>query len=126
MVYSIHKRKTVYFYGNPYIAFGNFLVVIIDATNLQSGTDYFARNLYVRTITFPNLDVLMSNSKADGYAQWQYDGISSVYSDVNPGVFSRMALAFDIPSDGLAVGIVFGDKQARGPFIQFDDMPVED
>lgn len=124
-VNSIHKRKTVYSYGNPYIAFGHFLVVIIDATNLQSGSDYFARSLPVRAITLPAADVLMSNSKADRYAQWQYDGISSVYSDVNPGVFSRMALAFDIPDDTVAVGIVF-DAAVRGPFIPIIEMQSED
>lgn len=121
---SIHKRKTLYFYGDPYVAFGNFLIVILDATNLQSGSDYFARNLSVRVIPLPEFDVLMSNSKADRYARWQYDGVSSVYSDVNPGVFSRMALAFDVPNDALVAGIIFGEH-VRGPLVHFADMPIE-
>jgi len=36
---------------------------------------------------------------ASGYARWQYGGLSSIYTDVNPGNFVRMAFAVDLPDD---------------------------
>ena len=122
---SIHKRKTVYYYDSSFVAFGNFLVVIVDATNLQSGTDYFARNLGLLAASLPELKAHLASREASSYAQWQYDGISSMFTDVNPGVFSRMAIAFDIPPEATTVFLGFDDK-VWVKLIPFSDMPVED
>ena len=101
-VKEVHKRKAVYFYGDSYVAQGLFLIVIIDAVNLQSGTDYFGRNIKPYVVNYrPRGDepryVWRQSSTGTSYAQWQYDGISSIYTNVNPGVFTRMAMAFDLP-----------------------------
>lgn len=95
-VSELHKRKAVYFYSNSRVAMGYYLVVIIDATNLQSGTDYFARNLDPEVSDAAG-KVFSSSGAASGYAQWQYGGISSEYTDVNPGNFVRIAIAVDLP-----------------------------
>jgi hypothetical protein len=95
-VSELHKRKAVYFYSNSRVAMGYYLVVIIDATNLQSGTDYFARNLDPE-VTDAAGKLFSSSSAAGSYAQWQYGGISSEYTDVNPGNFVRIAIAVDLP-----------------------------
>ena len=97
-VIEVHKRKAVYFYDNSYIAQGHFLVVIIDAVNTQSGTDYFAANIRPYVADVPG-NSYAASSKGSGYAQWQYKGISSTYSDVNPGTMTRIGLAFDIPDN---------------------------
>lgn len=97
-VSELHKRKAVYFYSNSRVAMGYYLVVIIDATNLQSGTDYFARNLDPEVIDAAG-KVFSSSGAASSYAQWQYGGISSEYTDVNPGNFVRIAIALDLPEN---------------------------
>jgi uncharacterized protein YraI len=97
-VSEVHKRKAVYFYDYSYIAQGNFLIVVIDAVNIQSGTDYFANNLDPWVVDMPG-NVYNYQIKASGYAQWQLGGLSSPYTDVNPGNFVRIAMAFDIPPD---------------------------
>jgi hypothetical protein len=75
---------------------GYYLVVVIDATNLQSGTDYFDRNIDP-AVTDAAGKSYSTSSAASGYAQWQYGGISSVFTDVNPGNFVRIAIAVDLP-----------------------------
>lgn len=123
-VSEIHKRKAVYFYDNSRVAMGNYLVVIIDATNLQSGTDYFARNLDPE-VTDTAGTVFRVDGAASGYAQWQYGGISSVYTDVNPGNFVRIALAVDLPEATGAV-MLRTDSGHRFDLGNFSALSVED
>lgn len=94
-VSAIHKRKAVYFYDNAYVAMGHFLVVIIDGTNEQSGTDYFARNIKPDLIDDSGQSFDQS-PKGTAYAAWQYEGIAIDYTDVNPGNFVRLAMVFDV------------------------------
>jgi len=97
-VSAIHKRKAVYFYDESHVAMGRYLIVVIDATNLQSGTDYFDRNIAPWVTDEPGNTFGMAGT-ASGYARWQYGGLSSIYTDVNPGNFVRMAFAVDLPDD---------------------------
>jgi hypothetical protein len=97
-VSEVHKRKAVYFYDDAHVAMGRYLVVIIDATNLQSGTDYFDRTINPWVTDEPG-NVFSVSGTASGYARWQYGGISSIYTDVDPGNFVRIALAVDLPED---------------------------
>lgn len=94
-VVETHKRKAVYLFDTAYIAQGHFLILIIEAVNLQPGTASFAKNvdLYVADVPGKTYE---SSSKGSSYAAWQYSK-DSVYDDVNPGVVSRMAIAFDLP-----------------------------
>jgi hypothetical protein len=95
-VAEVHKRKTVYFYDESFIAMGHFLIVILEATNAQSGTDYFARNIEPWVTDDPG-NVYSLSGTGSGYARWQYGGLTSIYSDVNPGNFARIAIAYDMP-----------------------------
>jgi hypothetical protein len=95
-VSAVHKRKAVYFYDESYIAMGRYLIVVIDATNLQSGTDYFDRNIDP-WVTDMAGNEYSTRGTASGYARWQYGGLSSLYADVNPGNFVRIAFAVDLP-----------------------------
>jgi hypothetical protein len=97
-VSEVHKRKAVYFYGDAHVAMGRYLIVIIDATNLQSGTDYFARTIAPWVTDKPG-NVFDISGTASGYARWQYGGISSIFTDVDPGDFVRIAIAVDLPDD---------------------------
>ena len=123
-VSAIHKRKNVYWHNSSRAAMGHYLVVIIDATNLQSGTDYFARNI-VPWITDNTGNVFRANSSASSYAQWQYGGLDSIYTDVNPGHSVRMGLAIDLPTE---VGLVKLSTDASKwiDLGDFSTMPVED
>lgn len=95
-VSEVHKRKAVYFYDESHVAMGHYLIVVIDATNLQSGTDYFDRNIDPWVTDDPG-NVFSIEGTASGYARWQYGGLSSIYTDVNPGNFVRIAFAVDLP-----------------------------
>jgi hypothetical protein len=95
-VSELHKRKAVYFYDDPYIAMGRFLIVVIDAVNLQSGTDYFDRNIDPRVVDQSGKVFNMSGS-GSGYAQWQLGGLDSLFTSVNPGNGVRIAFAVDLP-----------------------------
>ena len=97
-VSAIHKRKAVYFYDESHVAMGRYLIVVIDATKLQSGTDYFDRSIAPWVTDEPG-NVFNRAGTASGYARWQYGGLSSIYTDVNPGNFVRMAFAVDLPDD---------------------------
>ena len=108
-VLETHKRKAVYLYNTPYIAQGHFLVVIIEAVNQQPGTAYFRKDVapYVEDVPGKGYS---SSSKGSSYAAWQYSK-DSEYDDVNPGVVSRMAIAFDLPDN-------LGDVLlSAGPFL---------
>lgn len=97
-VSEVHKRKAVYFYSDSHVAMGHYLVVVIDATNLQSGTDYFDRTIDP-WVTDQAGKVYGTSGTASSYAQWQYGGLSSLYTDVNPGNFVRIAFAVDLPDE---------------------------
>ena len=97
-VSAIHKRKAVYFYDESHVAMGRYLIVVIDATNLQSGTDYFDRTIAPWVTDEPG-NVFSVAGTASGYARWQYGGLSSIYTDVNPGSFVRIAFAVDLPDE---------------------------
>lgn len=94
-VSEVHRRKALYFYDTPRVAMGNYLIVIIDAWNELPGTDYFANNIHPYLTDLPG-NAWRENA-ASGYAQWQYGGLTSIYTDINPGNFVRYAMAFDIP-----------------------------
>ena len=95
-VSEVHKRKAVYFYNDAHVAMGHYLIVILDATNLQGGTDYFDRAIDPWVTDEPG-NVFDISGTASGYARWQYGGISSIYTDVDPGDFVRIAIAVDLP-----------------------------
>lgn len=95
-VSEVHKRKAVYFYGDPYVAMGHYLIVVVDATNLQSGTDHFDRNIDPWVVDAAG-KVFDIKGVASGYAQWQLGGLDSIFTSVNPGNFVRMAFAVDLP-----------------------------
>ncbi len=97
-VSEVHKRKAVYFYSRSHVAMGHYLVVVIDATNLQSGTDYFDRNVDPWVVDAAG-NVYGTSGTASSYAQWQYGGLSSLFTDVNPGNFVRIAFAVDLADD---------------------------
>ncbi len=94
-VSEVHKRKAVYFYDRSYIAQGHFLIVIIDATNLQPGTNYFMNSVRIHLTDLP-ANTYDYSGKGSSYAQWQYSK-DSVFTDVNPGATIRMAIAYDLP-----------------------------
>jgi hypothetical protein len=94
-VSEVHKRKAVYFYDRSYIAQGHFLIVIIDATNLQPGTNYFMNSVRIYLTDLP-ANTYDYSGKGSSYAQWQYSK-DSVFTDVNPGATIRMAIAYDLP-----------------------------
>lgn len=95
-VAEVHKRKTVYLYDNSFVAMGHFLIVIVEATNLQSGTDYFDRNIDPWITDDPG-NVYAPSGSASSRAQWQYGGLTSPYENINPGNFARIAIAYDLP-----------------------------
>lgn len=95
-VSEVHKRKAVYFYDNSYVAQGYFLVVVFDVWNEQSGTDYFDRLIDPYLTDVPGNRYLPS-SKGTGYSTWQFGGLGTVYSDINPGNLGRVVMAFDVP-----------------------------
>lgn len=97
-VSEIHKRKAVYWGRESYVAMGHFLVVIVDAVNEQSGTDYFSNNLGPYLTDDPG-NAYTESWKGTIYATWQYGGLDTSYTDVNPGKSLRFAMAFDIPDN---------------------------
>ncbi len=101
-VAEVHKRKTVYVYDNAFMAMGHFLIVIVEATNLQSGTDYFDRNIDPWITDGPG-NVYPPSSSGSSRAQWQYGGLTSPYENINPGNFARIAIAYDLPDSVGAV-----------------------
>ena len=124
-VTEIHKRKAVYFYGRPFVAQGHFLVVIIEAVNLQSGTDYFAHNLKPWITEAKAPTTYLPSSTGSTYAQWQYEGLSGIFTYVNPGNFSRIAVAFDLP-DNLEEIRLSTDIPRWVDLGNFSAMPSED
>ena len=123
-VLETHKRKAVYFYDTAYIAQGHFLVLIIEAVNLQPGTNYFAKNVDLYLTDAPG-KAYSSSSKGSSYAAWQYTK-DSVYDDTNPGVVSRMAIAFDLP-DNLGDVLVSTGKLLKWIYLgNFAQMKSED
>jgi hypothetical protein len=123
-VIEIHKRKAVYLYNTAYIAQGRFLVLIIEAVNLQPGTSYFAKDVPFYLTDVPGR-VYTSSGSGSSYATWQYSK-DSVYDNVNPGMVSRMAIAFDLP-DNLGDVLVSTGKHLKWIYLgNFAQMKSED
>ena len=123
-VLETHKRKAVYLGDTAYIAQGHFLVLIIEAVNLQPGTSYFAKNVDLYLTDAPGKSY-SSSSKGSSYGAWQYTK-DSVYRDTNPGVVSRMAIAFDL-SDNLGDVLVSTGKLLKWIYLgNFAQMKSED
>ena len=122
-VVEVHKRKVVYFYDSSYVAMGNFLIVVVEAVNLQSGTDYFAHNIRPY-VTDRASNVYDDSVKGSIYARWQLGGLDGFYTDVNPGQTIRMAEAYDIPEN---VGDVLLSTAIRKWIYlgNFSQMPLE-
>lgn len=97
-VKEIHKRKAVYWDRRSQVAMGHYLVVIIDAVNEQSGTDYFDRSVKPYLVDDAQ-QVYFEDGDGTFYATWQYSGISTIYTSVNPGNLVRIAMAFDLPDN---------------------------
>lgn len=97
-VSEVHKRKAVYFYSSSHIAMGHYLIVILDAVNEQSGTDTFDSNVDLRLVDSAGYKY-DDDWSGSSYAEWQYGGLSSIYTNVNPGNFVRIVLAFDLPDN---------------------------
>lgn len=123
-VKEVHKRKSVYFYGDPDVAMGNWVVVIMDAVNEQSGTDYFANNVKPYLIDDAGNTYRM-DGKASGYAEWQYGGLSSIYSDVDPGKLARIAVAYDVP-EGATNLTLSTDLPASISLGNYSEMEIEE
>jgi len=122
-VYDVKKRKAVYFYGEAYIAQGHFLLVFVEAINRKPGTSYFGELKPYVTDRAGN--VYRHSIKGSSYAQWQYEGLSSFYSDVNPGNVIRMVHAYDLPD---TVGdVMLSLKTPKWIYLgNFSSMPSED
>lgn len=103
----LHKRKAVYFYDDPYIAMGHFLIVVIDAVNQQSGSDYFDRNVDP-WVTDAAGKIFSTSGSGSGYAQWQLGGLDSLFTSVDPGKAVRIAFAVDLPDDTGRVRLTIG------------------
>lgn len=122
-VVEVHKRKVVYFYDSSYVAMGNFLIVVVEAVNLQSGTDYFAHNIRPYVVDKAG-NAYDDSVKGSIYAQWQLGGLDSFYTDVNPGQTIRMATAYDIP-DGVG-DVLLSTAILEWVYLgNFNQMPVE-
>ena len=89
---SLHRRGPYKWFRHP-----NYLVVIIDATNLQSGTDYFDRTIEPYVVDDPWSDTYFQSSAGTTYSKWQFGGLASTLTYVNPGDFVRIVMAFDVP-----------------------------
>ena len=123
-VSEVHKRKAVYFYDRSYVAQGHFLIVIIDATNLQPGTDYFMNSVRVYLTDLPG-NTYDYSWKGSSYAEWQYSK-DSAFKDVNPGVSVRMAIAYDLP-DSLGDTLLSTGKLLQWIYLgNFSAMQSED
>ena len=77
---------------------GHYLIVILDAVNEQSGTDNFDSNVDPFLVDGSGY-TYDEDWSATSNARWQYNGISSVYTGVNPGNFVRIAIAYDLPDN---------------------------
>ncbi len=122
-IYDVKKRKAVYFYDEAYIAQGHFLLVFIEAVNRKPGTASFGDlDPYVADLTGKEYEY---SSKGSWYAQWQYEGLSSYYDDVNPGNLIRIVHAYDLPDTvgDVTFGVNTGQKIYLG---NFSAMPSED
>ena len=96
-VLEVQKRKAVYFYDEAYIAHGHFLILEMEVTNNQSGTAHFGEQM--AWLTDKPGNVYHEDSKAGRYVAWMRGGRDSIWTDVNPGVTRRLAVAFDLPDN---------------------------
>jgi len=124
-VAEVHKRKAVYFYGKAFVAMGHFLIVIVEAVNLQSGTDYFDRTIEPYVVDDPWSDTYFQSSAGTTYSKWQFGGLASTLTYVNPGDFVRIVMAFDVP-DGEGHLLLSTDIPKWVDLGDFAAMPIEE
>lgn len=126
-VYDVKKRKAVYFYDRSYIAQGHFLILFMEVKSHQSGTAYFGQ---LRPwITDSAGNVYRTSSRGSSYAQWQFEGMDSWYSDMNPGDVRGTAEAFDLPDSTGHVLLSLESKVEGAKWVylgNFDEMILEE
>jgi hypothetical protein len=124
-VREVHKRKAVYLDDSSAVASGHWLIVILDAVNLQPGADYPQRRLLPWVTELDPANIYQASAQGSSYAQWQYEGLSSELTEVEPGALTRVALAYDLPDD---VGnVYFSTAIPAWVYLgNFSAMPTED
>ena len=121
------RDKTVYLYDNAKTAFGVWASVQFRVKNLQGGSDYIGRDFDF--VAFDG-SKLYSESGASSYAQWQYGGYDSEYTELGPGQETVIVATFDVPEATKSLTIVL--RQGYGTLLSsprfavsnFDQVPA--
>lgn len=124
VITGVHKHKALYFYDESYIAMGHWLVLLVDAVNLQPGSDYFFNTMQAYVTDMPG-NVYEENYKASRYAAWQYGGVGTMWTDMTPGRQVRFAIAVDIP-DGVGDVLLSTETPSWVALGNFDALPIEE
>lgn len=99
-VTEMHKRRAVYWRSDSRVVFGHYLILIIENRNLQSGTDYFSRTLKPYIVRDSSSDdIYHIDRSATVCATWQYGGLGTYGSDLNPGAWGKIVAVYDLPDD---------------------------
>lgn len=125
-LYDVKKIKTVYWYGNPTTAQGNYLLVFIQFTNVSSGTAYPYRiePFYLVDGKGNKHSLLKSvgtELEASIAAGWQFQA-ATIWEDFQPGEILGTVVAWDLP-DGS--GDIFLHLGGIVIYLgNFDEMPL--
>lgn len=126
----VHKEKTVYWYGDPYVAMGNYAIVILRVKNTGPGTDEMARTLapYLRDDKgrrYEMSDPLTIEREAMLAAAWEFDVHPTVFSNVQPGTEPPLLMLWDVGEDvqNLRLYITNGRQTVSWDLGDFTNIP---
>lgn len=126
----VHKERVVYWYGEDYIAMGNYAIVIVLAKNLSSGTDRISNSigLYLRDDkgrVYDYSDPLSIERYANIAAAWQFVVHPTPFRDIDPGEETPLIMLWDVNADVESLTLVLTDGMGRAEWTlgNFSNIP---
>ncbi len=121
-VTGVEWHKALYFYDNAEVAMGVWCVLFLDIQNQASGTDYFG-NLWWELRGSGG--GVYDDDSGTSEAAWQFGGKDTPWTDLNPGEWAEIVIAFDV-AEG-AKGLQFYSGRLKQPFVYIGDaQPPQD
>ena len=121
-VTDVQWHKALYFYGDSDVAMGVHCVIFFDLQSQASGTDYVG-NLWWELRGAKG--AVFDDDAGTSEAAWQFEGLGTPWSDLNPGEWGKFVMAFDVPQN--AKGLVLWSDRLEKKFVYIGDaQPPQD
>ena len=119
---DVQWHKALYFYGDPDVAMGVHAVIFFHMQNQGTGTDYVGKQRW--ELRGPG-GAVYDDDNASTEAAWQFEGLGTPWRDVDPGVWGKFVVAFDVFPEAKGL-VLWSDKLEKPLAFIGDAQPAQD